>query len=55
VLVYYISCKWCTVRVGVGEKSGRIIDTAPVVGRFLGRKLEDLTDWLKADIIERIR
>lgn len=50
---YYISCKWCTVSVEVGL-SGCITSTAPVVGKFLGSKVEDLVHWLKADAVERI-
>lgn len=49
--VYYVSCPWCTVRVGV---SGRIVDTAPVVGRFVGQRFEELTRWLGADVVEEI-
>ncbi len=49
---YYLSSPRMTVEVKV--RDGLIVWTAPVVWRFRGQPLVNLTRWMKADVVERI-
>lgn len=42
--IYWLSCSKMTVRVDV--RDGVIIDAAPVVRKFVGQPLENLTRWM---------
>ncbi len=49
---YYLSSPLFTVQVNV--KDGFIVWGAPVITRFLGQPLGNLTRWSKADVVKEI-
>lgn len=51
-LSWYLSSPRMTVQVDT--RDGLIVWTAPVVGKFLAQPLYNLTNWMKADVVEVI-
>ncbi len=54
---YFISGRlhhvWCSVQVDVDDNDV-IVWTADITRVFIGQKLERLTRWLKADVVDLI-